>query len=403
MNIDDLVVDKEFDELLPVLSPDELNQLEQSILTYGLMDPIKAWEEPESGRYIIIDGHNRYRILRKNNLSCEYWNIKVITEKDLKTRDDVKRWMLNQQLGRRNLTDAERYEIVQKFRDVFKEKGKKNQSIGGKGLSNLTKVNTRKEMAKAVGVSEGSYRKLDKVMQSTEEDIKESLRKKEISVDAAYKELKSREKKSDIQKEVITPKGQIEKIDQRLKDIDKKIETLQQEKKDLINHRSAMFEGMDIKCEMKYRWIKDPWKVGNEDPRFFQCQIYMEKDGQEDILGDYVLYDEFPEFFVRARKRSSSLFQEKITEKYREDFRMVWKNAYDELQRLKEEYDRAFYEKVKNYGKNSTKQFIAKDGDKIILKKIYRTLASVYHPDNEKTGDLEMMRYVNKLKNTWGI
>ena len=266
-------------------------------------------------------------------------------------------------------------------------------------MSNLSKVNTRKEMAKAVGVSEGSYRKLDKVMQSTEEDIKESLRKKEISVDAAYKELKSREKKSDIQKEVITPKGQIEKIDQRLKDIDKKIETLQQEKKDLINHRSAVFEGMDIKCAVKYRWIKDPWKIGNEDPRFFECQIYLEKDGQEDILGDYVLYDEFPEFFSRMRKRSSSLFQEKIPEKYREDFRMVWKNAYDELQKLKEEYDKAFYEKVKN----SAKQFIAKDEDKIILKKIYRTLASVYHPDNEKTGDLEMMRYVNELKNTWGI
>ena len=69
--------------------------------------------------------------------------------------------MLNQQLGRRNLTDAERYEIVQKFQDIFKEKGKKNQSIGGKGLSNLSKVNTRQEMAKAVGVSEGSYRKSD--------------------------------------------------------------------------------------------------------------------------------------------------------------------------------------------------------------------------------------------------
>lgn len=401
MNIDDLVVDKEFDELLPVLTPDELNQLEQSILTYGLMDPIKAWEEPESGRYIIIDGHNRYRIMKKNNLPCEYWNIRVIPESDLPTRDDVKRWMLNQQLGRRNLTDAERYEIVQKFRDVFKEKGKKNQSIGGKGLSNLSKVNTRKEMAKAVGVSEGSYRKLDKVMQSTEEDIKESLRKKEISVDAAYKELKRREKKSDIQKEVITPKGQIEKIDQRLKDIDKKIETLQQEKKDLINHRSAVFEGMDIKCEMKYRWIKDQWNIGNEDPGFFKCQIYLEKNGQEDILGDYGVYDEFPKHFFKKRQDGS--FKEDIPEKYREDFRMIWKKAYDELQRLKEEYDRAFYEKVKNYGKNSTKQFIAKDRDKIILKKLYRTLASVYHPDNEKTGNSEMMRYVNELKNTWGI
>nr|WP_296093283.1 ParB/RepB/Spo0J family partition protein [uncultured Dorea sp.] len=401
MNIDDLVVDKEFDELLPVLSPDELDQLEQSILAYGLMDPIKAWEEPESGRYIVIDGHNRYRILKKNNLPCEYWNVRVMTEKDLETREDVKRWMLEQQLGRRNLTDAERYEIVQKFRDVFKEKGKQNQSLGGQGSSNLSKVNTRKEMAKAVGVSEGSYRKLDKVMQSKDEDLKESLRKKEISVDAAYKELKKREKKSDVQREISTPKKQIEKIDQRLKDIDKKLETLQQEKKDLINHRSAVFEGMDIECEVKYRWIKDSWQIGNEDPRFFECQIYLEKNGQEDILGDYELYDEFPKSFLR--KRSSSLFQAKIPEKYREDFRMIWKKAYDELQRLKEGYDKAFYEKAMNYGKDSTKQFIAKDEDKIILKKLYRTLASVYHPDNEKTGDAEMMRYVNELKNTWGI
>ena len=62
LNIDDLVVDKEFDELLPVLTLEEFERLEQSILKNGMLDPIKVWEEPDTGKYIIIDGHNRYRI-----------------------------------------------------------------------------------------------------------------------------------------------------------------------------------------------------------------------------------------------------------------------------------------------------------------------------------------------------
>lgn len=151
---DELIIDKEFEELLPVLTPDESENLEQSILKNGLLDPIKIWEEPKTGRFIIIDGHNRYRILKKNNISLNYWDYKIIYADELPTRDDVKRWMLEQQLGRRNLSDIEKYEIVQKFKSVFEQKAKQNQSLGGKGLSNLSKVNTRKQMANATGVSE---------------------------------------------------------------------------------------------------------------------------------------------------------------------------------------------------------------------------------------------------------
>ena len=59
LNMEDLVTDKEFEELLPVLTMEEFERLEQGILQNGLLDPIKVWEEPETGRYIIIDGHNR--------------------------------------------------------------------------------------------------------------------------------------------------------------------------------------------------------------------------------------------------------------------------------------------------------------------------------------------------------
>ena len=53
--------------------------------------------------------------------------------------------MLEQQLGRRNLSETEKYEIVQKFKSVFEKRAKQNQSLGGKGLTNLTKVDTQKD------------------------------------------------------------------------------------------------------------------------------------------------------------------------------------------------------------------------------------------------------------------
>lgn len=46
-------------------------------------------------------------------------------------------------------------------------------------------------MAKAVGVSEGTYRKLDEVMQSKHEEVKQKLREKKVSVNKAYQMVKN--------------------------------------------------------------------------------------------------------------------------------------------------------------------------------------------------------------------
>ena len=103
IDIKDLKVDEEFKDLLSVLTPEELEKLENSILQYGMLDPIKIWQEPDTGEWIIIDGHNRYNILKKHNIDWHYWqDYKIMGE--LETREDVKQWMLEQQLGRRNLS-----------------------------------------------------------------------------------------------------------------------------------------------------------------------------------------------------------------------------------------------------------------------------------------------------------
>lgn len=373
LNINDLVIDKEFEELLPVLTLDEFENLEQSILNNGLLDPIKVWEEPKTGRFIIIDGHNRYRILKKNNISLNYWDYKIIYANELSTRDDVKRWMLEQQLGRRNLSDIEKYEIVQKFKSVFEQKAKQNQSLGGKGLSNLSKVNTRKQMANATGVSEGSYRKMDAVMQSDDEELKQKLRDKKISTDAAYKKLKKKEQ----DQKPLTPEQEIDRLDKRIDSIEKTMQRLVREKGELLNQRILVIGKLDEKCPVEYKWVKSGMFFC-----FWQAQFYVKSGRKKNILGEYLVYrEEYP----------SNYSMEEVPEKFRSDFRMVWKKAHDEVIQIEQE----------SLNQNYSEQAISTD--KTILKKFYRVLANTYHPDNNKTGDPEMMQYVNELKNEWGI
>lgn len=397
LKLDDLIVDKEFEELLPALTVEEFERLEQSILKNGMLDPIKVWEEPDTGRYIIIDGHNRYRILKKHNIGFKYWeDYKIMYHNELKDRDAVKQWMMEQQLGRRNLSEAERYEIVQKFKSVFEKKAKENQSSGGKGMTNLSRVNTRKEMAKAVGVSEGTYQKMDKVMQSDNEELKQKLRNKKVSVDKAYKEIKNT-----VQSNPITPEQQIDRLDKRINEIDRTIESLKIEKTDIMNKRTTIFYTLGIESTLKYRWNDN--ERSNSFPCLWECQIYIENNGREEIFGNYHVYsDEYPYTY---RKCIEGFNGGDIPEKYRNDFRMVWKQAHDEVVKLEEEAEKKAMENAKEQDKlfGKMRNLIPNEEDKIIFKKFYHVLANTYHPDNEKTGDAYMMQYVNNLKELWGI
>ena len=57
----DLRIDPEFAEKIPPLSPEEIEQLEANILAEGVViNPLIVWNG------VIVDGHNRYRILQKH-------------------------------------------------------------------------------------------------------------------------------------------------------------------------------------------------------------------------------------------------------------------------------------------------------------------------------------------------
>lgn len=99
------------DELKVFIPPpiaEEFNQLEKNILRYGCKDALVVWEtteqqlvpssETNEPAYVLVDGHNRYKICVENNLpfSIQLMPFSSLTE--------VKDYMIDLQLGRRNLT-----------------------------------------------------------------------------------------------------------------------------------------------------------------------------------------------------------------------------------------------------------------------------------------------------------
>ena len=104
MDLNDLRIDPEFEEKIPPLTEDEFLLLEQNIVADGeVLDPLIIWNNT------ILDGHNRYRILKKHP------EIPFKTyPKDFSDKYAAIAWICNNQLGRRNLTPEQRRYLIGK-------------------------------------------------------------------------------------------------------------------------------------------------------------------------------------------------------------------------------------------------------------------------------------------------
>jgi hypothetical protein len=147
-----LQIKEEFKKLIPALTAEEFKQLEENCLAEGIREKIITWNG------FITDGHNRYEISQK-------WNLDYETEsKSFKDEIEVRIWMRNNQKGRRNLTKAWMIELELGNKEDLALKGEERRvETQGRPLkeplsfsdNSLPKHDTRKEIAKAAGVSTG--------------------------------------------------------------------------------------------------------------------------------------------------------------------------------------------------------------------------------------------------------
>ena len=99
-----LMVDPEFESQIPPLTEEEFQQLEENILADGVvLQSIIVWDG------VIIDGHNRWRIIKKHPF-LKY----TVYEMSFPDRYAAIIWICKNQLGRRNLTPAQKKYLVGK-------------------------------------------------------------------------------------------------------------------------------------------------------------------------------------------------------------------------------------------------------------------------------------------------
>ncbi len=185
-------VKEEFKNLIPALSAEEYAQLEANILEDGIREPIITWNG------FIIDGHNRYSIAQR--FDVEYRT----TSKHFTSEESVKEWMILNQFGRRNLSNYQRSVLALELEEVFKEKAQKSKAEKvshfrntGEVLATLPKPDTRKELSTVAQVGERTLDKVKKIQAKAPEEVKAKLATGEVSINAAYKEIKKEEKKEE--------------------------------------------------------------------------------------------------------------------------------------------------------------------------------------------------------------
>lgn len=173
------VILPEMAELLPPLSAEQLDALEADLIKNGCYAPIIVNED-----MVIIDGHNRQALCEKHDLP---YMMAVFSFEDLL---EAKQWALDTQKNRRNLEKWELGKIALKLKPEIEAKARANQGTRTDLSATLPEssdtVDTRKELAEAVGLGERTMGKVMQIDENAPEVIKEALDKKELSINKGY-------------------------------------------------------------------------------------------------------------------------------------------------------------------------------------------------------------------------
>ncbi|BDD06941.1 hypothetical protein [Aureibacter tunicatorum] len=126
-----LKVLEELKQFIPTPTDEERAQLEENIRKEGVRDPLVIWKRDDD--QVLIDGHNRYSIIQKLKSEGvdQDFKLKILPFENI---EEVKDWMILNQLGRRNLTPEQSSEL----RGLYYEREKKKP--GGTGANQYTEL-----------------------------------------------------------------------------------------------------------------------------------------------------------------------------------------------------------------------------------------------------------------------
>lgn len=249
---EDIKIDAEFAALIPPLSAEERQQLEENIVEHGgARDPLVVWvrdawtecavcgdefsprTDPEDLSHcrhcdhhypacgtcsnchkqlpkdsdligekraiVLLDGHNRYEICTRLELPFD------IKEMRFDDRSHAEEWIIRNQFGRRNLAPYVRIQLVQRLEQTIAARAKASYECNvGRPKKSAQKsaaipgVETRVEIAKLAGVSHDTFTKGKKIAAAeqagkVDAETVAKLRTGEVSINRVVRDLKEQE------------------------------------------------------------------------------------------------------------------------------------------------------------------------------------------------------------------
>lgn len=172
MRIEDIQLSEEFSSLFPV-NPAVLAQIVKRIKKYGFdnSQPLHIWKE----RNKLLDGHTR----RLAALECGLTTVPVF-EHSFESEAEAMEYALGLQTARRNLTDAELLNALEKL-DCLKKRGRpdEKETAPEKGKS-------AEHLAKVLGTSTSKVEKARTVSKKASEEVKAAVASGAMTLNAAY-------------------------------------------------------------------------------------------------------------------------------------------------------------------------------------------------------------------------
>jgi len=200
--VKNIKIDPEYSLLVPILSKDEYVRLKESIADVGLYEPIVINQDKG-----LLDGHHRlkvYKELGKEKIS--------VARKHFENRVDEEIYVIETNIIRRQLIDYQKTVLATKLEEKYSEKAKQRQEAtvpqeGEKGFqpvlgSNEHHIKARDQAAKAVGLSPTTYHRAKTIIQEANDDELKDFKKGNKTVYTIYKNIKTRKKIEQLNKEI---------------------------------------------------------------------------------------------------------------------------------------------------------------------------------------------------------
>jgi polyhydroxyalkanoate synthesis regulator phasin len=174
-----ITINDELRSYVDPLTPAEHEALERSLLTEGCREALILWRD------VLIDGHNRYAICTQHGIP-----FRTVQNDNFDSIDDVKLWMIDNQLARRSVTDFQRGLMALRKKEILaarvvQKTDDELQTEADQAVPFTPPWNTRQEVARAARVSANTISQIERIQKTAAPELVDAVRSGAISISSA--------------------------------------------------------------------------------------------------------------------------------------------------------------------------------------------------------------------------